>query len=203
MCEASGEEWELKRTRRRKEIIRKKKESNKEKGTTSYWNLGSETLKQRITRENVSKCCSIAFKHTTENTLQLSPDNNHDHLPTPSVANDMHICRWNSGMGYSKEFSPQTFPREYPWQNVTLSGKLTLKLHFTRRLLRTLPEKLPIVQPFSKFPAILRNAKVHHRVHNSPPLVPILSQFDPVHTIPYYLSKIHFNIVHPPTSWPS
>jgi hypothetical protein len=52
------------------------------------------------------------------------------------------------------------------------------------------------VQPFRKFPAILRNPKVHHRVHKSPPLVPILSQFDPVHTIASYLSKIRFNIVY-------
>jgi hypothetical protein len=27
-----------------------------------------------------------------------------------------------------------------------------------------------------------------------PPLVPILSQINPIHTIPSYLSKIHFNI---------
>jgi hypothetical protein len=67
-----------------------------------------------------------------------------------------------------------------------------------------LHEKLSIVQPLRKFPAaILRNPKVHHRVHKSPPLVPILGQFDPVHTIPSYLSKIHFNIVHPRTSWSS
>jgi hypothetical protein len=46
------------------------------------------------------------------------------------------------------------------------------------------------VQPFRKFPAILRNPKVHHRVHKSPPLVRILRQFDPVHTIPSYLCKI-------------
>jgi hypothetical protein len=51
-----------------------------------------------------------------------------------------------------------------------------------------LPEKLPIVQPFRKFPAILRNPKIHHRVHESPPLVPILSQFDPAHTIPTYIN---------------
>jgi hypothetical protein len=34
-------------------------------------------------------------------------------------------------------------------------------------------------------------------------MVPILSQINPVHTIPSHLSKIHFNIVHPPMSWSS
>jgi hypothetical protein len=31
-------------------------------------------------------------------------------------------------------------------------------------------------------------------------VVPILSQINPVHTIPFSL-KIYFNIVHPPVSW--
>jgi hypothetical protein len=42
-----------------------------------------------------------------------------------------------------------------------------------------------------ELPILLRNPKFHHRVHKSPPLVPILSQFDPVHTI---ASHDHTNI---------
>jgi hypothetical protein len=54
-----------------------------------------------------------------------------------------------------------------------------------------------------ELPSILWNPKIHYRVHRSPPLVPILSQIDPVHVIPSYLSEIYFNIVHRPTSWSS
>jgi hypothetical protein len=54
-----------------------------------------------------------------------------------------------------------------------------------------------------EFPSILRNPAVHYCVHKSPPLIPILSQIDPVNNIPSYLSKIHLNTVHPLTSWSS
>ena len=42
---------------------------------------------------------------------------------------------------------------------------------------------------------ILGNPKVHYHVHNSQPLFPIPRHMNPVHTPPYYILQIRFNII--------
>jgi hypothetical protein len=54
-----------------------------------------------------------------------------------------------------------------------------------------------------ELPNISWNPKVHYLVHKSLRLAPIMSEINPVHTTPSYLCKIHFNIIHPSTSWSS
>jgi hypothetical protein len=46
---------------------------------------------------------------------------------------------------------------------------------------------------------LLWNPEVHYRVQNSPPLVPVLSEMHPVHTLPPCSRKIQSNIIFPST----
>jgi hypothetical protein len=46
-----------------------------------------------------------------------------------------------------------------------------------------------------------QNPKVRHCIHNSPPMILILSQVNPLHTPPTNLPKVHFDPILPSTPW--
>jgi hypothetical protein len=52
-------------------------------------------------------------------------------------------------------------------------------------------------------PNISWNPRVHFRVHDSSPLVPVLGRIIPVHAVPSYFCQIHFSIILPSTPWSS
>jgi hypothetical protein len=61
----------------------------------------------------------------------------------------------------------------------------------------SLLERPPVVQPLKNFPTFHETPMFVTMHTTALPLDPILSQTNPVHTTPSYLSKFHLYIIHP------
>jgi hypothetical protein len=126
--------------------------------------------------------------------LQAAPQRTH----TTTISS--HFCSWWEQWGsYLCHREQEVSASARTWGNTNW-----IHTHnYLTQLSWALLEKLPVAQLIENFPKNLWNPYFHNLVHKSPSMIPILSQTNPVLTIPSYLSKIHFNIIHSPTCWSS
>jgi hypothetical protein len=152
-------------------------------------------------------CCHLRTSRNMREAAKYAQSSANNKAQHAFVATGIYPYRPN--IVSDEDFEPSDITRKdkLPDDNLGRTGIQTLTLPLREHL--TYAMELSPSRGAAKsaapqeFTSILRNPKVHYRVHKSPPPVPILSQINSIHPIPSYLSKIHFNTVHPPTPWSS
>jgi hypothetical protein len=145
----------------------------------------------------------VRAMRTIRNSLTPFPFNCVNGIPCPRV---LIMYAWNlPALLYTICHSSHSMASDIPsWNGVFMlhknqSAKLTKLTSWSWALL----EEPPIVRPLKSFPAFYGTRKFRTVFTKS--LHWSLSWAGSIQsiTIPFYLPKIHFNSIHPPTSWSS
>jgi hypothetical protein len=116
-------------------------------------------------------------------------------------------CAWPQGCGIEIGTSAAIIccSMRFIWRDQMTSGVIrNFYLILPHCMPRTFPEKAIVTQLVKELNSLrLWNPKFHFRIHNIPPLVPILSHMNLFYTFPPCFPKVHFNIILPSTPRPS
>jgi hypothetical protein len=140
-------------------------------------------------------CSEISFVKTDLSWTRRSTTNSMEHSPSSeakshSAIQEIHRLLKKTKIHYCVHNSPPLSPILARFIQSTTHLLTYLLTHSLTPWCRILFEKLIVTQLVKRYPAFLWNPKIHHRVHKSPPLDPILSQPNP-----HYFTKIHSNTI--------